>query len=433
LQQYDFEQIQTAQNSLNAYQQFNQTLGSVQSSLLSIVSEPFTSANSGITSSNNGVAYISPSAATNLAVNVTQLAQQQQIQTGLTTTNTTTTPGFTTNGTEVYQTGTLTLQIGNVNTTAGSFTAAGQPVTINVTDGSLAGVVKAINGANSGVTASVITDKNGNSQIQITGPNTGAANGFVLTGADTGGSGNSLATLNYSDSTAANAVNYASIKQAQDAQYTVNGTQTSSPTNLNVPIAAGINLNLLTIGSTVISQPQASTGITNAANSLVSTINGVFQVLQQFTGANGPLANDPTTVELFQNDVDLALGGAYGTGTNQTLSQLGITQQADGTYAVNAQQLSAAYEQDPTGTQTVLSQVASALVGVVQQYSGQYGQVTQQISYYQSQVSIYTGQFQTDQTNDASANSQASAAVQAYNLLAGATGGSQSPYTSQVA
>jgi flagellar hook-associated protein 2 len=405
----------------------------VQSSLISVISEPFSSVNSGITSSNNGVAYISPSAATNLAVNVTQLAQQQQIQTGLTTTNTTTTPGFTTSGTEIYQTGTLSIQVGNVDTTGGTFTASGQAVTVNITDGSLQGVVSAINGAKSGVTASIVQDKNGNDQIQLTGPDSGAANGFVVTGTDTGGSGNSLSTLDYSDNTASNAANYASIKQAQDAEYTVNGTQTSAPTNLNVPIAAGINLNLLTIGSTVISQPQASTGITNAANSLVSTINGVFQVLQQFTGNNGPLANDPTTVELFQNDVNLALGGAYGKGTNQTLSQLGITQQADGTYAVNAQQLSAAYEQDPNGTQTVLSQVASALVGVVQQYSGQYGQVTQQISYYQSQVSIYTGQFQTDQTTDASASSQAASAVQAYNLLAGATGGSQSVYTSEVA
>jgi hypothetical protein len=72
-------------------------------------------------------------------------------------------------------------------------------------------------------------------------------------------------------------------------------------------------------------------------------------------------------------------------------------------------------------------------VQVVQNYSGQYGQVTQKISYFQNQVSIYTGQFQNDQSNASAANAQATAAVQAYNLLAGATGGSQSPFTSQVA
>ena len=420
---------------MGAYQQFNTTLNSVQSSLLNVLTEPFAAANSGVSSSNTSVAYISPSAATNLAVNVTQLAQQQTIKTASTTTNTTTTPGFTTNGTEVYQTGTLTLQVGSVDTTGGNFTATNQPITVNVTDGSLQGVVNAINGSNSGITASLVQDTTGNQnyQIQIKGPDTGAANGFILTGADTGGSGASLASLNYSTNAATNAADYGTIKVGQDAQYTVNGNALTSPTNINVPIASGINLNLLKTGSTIISQPQASTAVTNAANDLVSTINGVFSVLQQFTGANGPLNGDPSTVELFQNDVQLALGAGYGSGNTQLLSQLGITQQADGTYSVNANSLSAAYENNQTGVQNVLSGVASALIQVVQNYSGQYGQVSQKISYYQNQVSIYTGQFQSSQSNASAATAQAASAVQAYNLLAGATGGSQSPFTSAVA
>lgn len=436
LAQFDLQQIQSSQNSLSAYTTFNSTLGSVQNALIGVLTAPFASALSGITSSNNGVAYISPSAATNLAVNVTQLAQQQVVETGLTTTDTTTTPGFSPTTTQVYQTGTLTIQTGNVSTAnGGSFSSSGQAITVNVTDGSLQGIANAINSASSGVTAKVIQNTTGNQdyQLVLTGPDTGAANGFTITGANTGGSGSSLTSLNYGTTAATNSTNYAgSIKAAQDAQYTVNGSQFSSPTNQDVPVAAGVNINLLTTGSTVISQPQAPTSIVNAANNLVSTLNGVLSTLQQFTGANGPLANDPSTVQMFQNDVTLALNSTYGSGQTEILSQIGITQQPDGTYAVSANTLSAAYQTDSNGTTNLISAVAGALIQVVQNYSGQYGQVTQKITSLQSQISIFTGQFQVDQSTSQASNSQALAAVQAYNLLAGATGGSQSPFTSQV-
>ncbi len=435
LAQYDLQKIQLSQGSLTAYTQFNSTLGSVQNALIGVMTAPFATALSGITSSNTGVAYISPSAGTNLAVNVTQLAQQQKIKTGLTTTNTTTDPTFSKTTTEVYQTGTLSLQLGTVDTTNSKFTAAGSSTTINITDGSLQGIATAINNAKTGVTASVVQDStgNGNYQIQLTGPDSGAANGFIITGTDTGGTGNSLSTLNYGTTLATNNTNYSGTNTVgQDASYTVNGSVFTSPTNQDVPVAPGVNISLLKVGSTIISQPQAPTAVTNAANSLVSTLNGVFQVLGQFTASGGPLANDPSTVILFQNEVQLALNSPYGSGNTQLLSQLGISKQPDGTYGVDTNTLSAAYQLNQNGVTDVLSKVSSALMQVVQNYTGTYGQVTQKISYYQNQISIYTGQFQIDQNTAASANNQARSAVQAYNLLAGATGGAISPYTSSV-
>jgi flagellar hook-associated protein 2 len=408
---------------------------------LNVLTNSFSTALSGITSSNSGVAYIAPSAGTNYAVNVTQLAKVQQTETNLTGTSNATDYG-TSGTTQVYNTGTLQIQVGNIDTTAGTFSASANPITVTVKDGSLAGIANAINAANAGVGASVVADSNGNYQLKLTGGNTGAANGFEITGTDTGSGFASLAGLDYSatgggpSGPGTNNTNYgnttAPIQQAQDAQYTVNGQQLASPTNLNVPVAPGVNLNLLTTGSTIISQPQAPTAVVNAANNLVATINGVFQVVQQYTGTGGPLANDPSILQEFQNDVTLALNSTYGSGNTELLSQLGITQQADGTYAVNTSTLAQTYQENPNATQNLLSQVASGLLQVTQNYSGQYGSVTNQITELQNQESIYAGQYQTDSQVSSTSNATAADAVNAYNLLSESNGGSASSFTSQV-
>lgn len=436
--QFDLQQIQKTQNSIDAYSSFSSTLGSVQNALLGVLTNAFTTASSGITSSNNGVAYVAPSASTNYAVNVTQLAKVQQIETNLSATNNATNYGPS-GTTQVYNTGSLTIQLGNVDTTSGTFTATStNPVTVNITNGSLAGVAAAINAANAGVGASVVQDSNGNYQLKLTGGTTGTGNGFQIVGTDnpSGQSNASLAGLNYTaaDTGGANETNYgnptAAIQKAQDAAYTVNGQQYGTPSNLNVPVAPGININLLTTGSTVLSQPQAPTGITNAANSLVSTINGALQVVQQF--ASGPLSSNPSILQEFQNDVTLAVNSTYGSGGTELLSQIGITVQPDGTYSVNTTQLATQYAQDPNGTQNLLSQVAGALMQVTQTYTGQYGSITNTVNQLQNDQQIYYGQYQIDSQVSTAANSQAASAVQAYNLLSLASGGSVSPFTNQV-
>ena len=311
-------------------------------------------------------------------------------------------------------------------------------MTVNITDGSLAGVASAINAANAGVGASVIQDSNGNYQLKLTGGTTGAANGFQIVGTDSpsGQSNASLAGLNYTaaDTGGANETNYgnatAAIQQSQDAAYSVNGQEYGTPSNLNVPVAPGININLLTTGSTVLSQPQAPTGITNAANSLVSTINGALQVVSQF--ASGALSSNPSILQEFQNDVTLAVNSTYGSGGTELLSQIGITVQPDGTYSVNTTQLATQYAQDPNGTQNLLSQVAGALMQVTQTYTGQYGSITNTVNQLQNDQQIYYGQYQIDSQVSSASKSEAASAVQAYNLLSLASGGSVSPYTNQV-
>lgn len=146
-----------------------------------------------------------------------QAAQAQKLVTKLTSTNTGSTPSFDPTTTQTFNTGTLQIQLGAVNINTGTFTSSGNAITVNVTDGSLSGIASAINAANAGVTASVIQDGSGNSQLQLLGSN-GANNGFQVTGVDTGTGGASLTGLNYTASNVTqNGADFNTVTQAADA------------------------------------------------------------------------------------------------------------------------------------------------------------------------------------------------------------------------
>jgi len=146
-------------------------------------------------------------------------AQAQDLESELTTTNAVNTPGFDPTVTQTYKTGTLQIQLGTINTGAGTITPSGAAVTVNITDGSLQGIATAINSASAGVTASVVQDTGGNSQLKIVSTATGVADGFTIAGTDTGGAGaTSLTALDYAaGATAQNNANFTTIAQAADA------------------------------------------------------------------------------------------------------------------------------------------------------------------------------------------------------------------------
>ncbi|HEY1722947.1 MAG TPA: flagellar hook-basal body complex protein [Magnetospirillaceae bacterium] len=159
----------------------------------------------------------------NVASQSSQAAEAQTITTKLS--GTTSSSSFDPSTTQFFNTGTLQIQLGAVNTNTGVFTSSGSAVTVNVTDGSLQGVANAINSASAGVTASVIQDSSGNFQLQLAGNNTGANDGFQVTGTDAGTGAQSLTSLNYTASDATqNGTDYNVNQVAQDALTGTNGS-----------------------------------------------------------------------------------------------------------------------------------------------------------------------------------------------------------------
>jgi flagellar hook-associated protein 2 len=241
---------------------------------------------------------------------------------------------------------------GQTDLQAGSFTITvgnGTPAQINVGNGSgintLDDLATAINGMNLGVTANVVNDSNG-SRLSIVSNSSGAANNFTIT----------------NDTT----VGFTQAVTGQDASLTVDGIPIDSASNTVSGAVNGVTFNLLSASPgtevDISVQPDtnsASTAISNfvsAYNTVVGDINSQYAV-----GANnleGPLAGD-STLSLLQSDLLSAGGYTTGSGSVQTLADLGISMNKDGTLTLDQSQLDSAIQSNFGAVQTFLQGASS--------------------------------------------------------------------------
>jgi flagellar hook-associated protein 2 len=219
-------------------------------------------------------------------------------------------------------TGTLTIAVG----------AASTSITIDSTNSSLAGIAAAINSAanNPGVTASIITTTAG-SRLVLTGTATGAVNAITVT--QSGGDGG-LASLAFTQTRA-----------PQDAGFLINNFPATSASNVVSGAITGVTLNLLQVSAantptTLTISPDTSTA-QSSIDKFVTAVNGVLGSIHTLTGYDpstktaGPL-NGNANLEAFQNQLQIILGKVTnGSGGVKSLTDLGISAGADGTYATN--------------------------------------------------------------------------------------------------
>jgi len=208
----------------------------------------------------------------------------------------------------------------------GTFTPSGSAVTVNVTDGSLQGIATAINGSGSGVTASVIQNASGNYQLQLQGPAVGAANGFQISGTNTGGAGLSLGGLAYAATTGAqNAIDFTTNSSAIDASIG-NPTQTSGvPVFDNSFNTQTMSLNFTKVGSdswdvTYSLDPKVGT-VTSPTNAVPTTLT--FDGAGNFVSQGGPSS--------------ISVSWADGTTSSISVDLSKMSQLASGSLILNAQ------------------------------------------------------------------------------------------------
>ncbi|HTH15558.1 MAG TPA: flagellar filament capping protein FliD [Magnetospirillum sp.] len=273
------------------------------------------------------------------SVDVRQLAQAQVV----------TSRGFAAANQAVIATGTLSIQTGSYDTAANSFTAAGDPVSVAISDGSLNGVAAAINAAGAGLTASVVQAADGQYELQVTGQ-TGVANAFQLSGID---------ALSY-DPAAPTFSGLQDTQFAQDAQYAVDGgTMQTSSTN-TVSIGNSLSATLTATGTMSVSVPFGFSQTLGAANTLADSVNSLLSGLGGLTGSGEQLAGDTGPASTLGKALGQALTQTF-PGSEATLAGVGITVQSDGTLAVDQAKLQAAYTSDPTGTRSLLDKAATAV------------------------------------------------------------------------
>jgi len=323
-------QIQT---TISSFGQLQSLVGSLQSAAQKL-SNPSLWKQTTATSSNTGAVSITSTsgaaAAGNYTVNVTSLAQSQNLASSAFA-DSTAQPGA----------GTLSIQLGTWGAGNSSFTQASGSSTINVsiTAGqTLADIRDKINAAHAGVTAAIVTDASG-ARLTIASSSTGLANQVRITATDTGGAslppGTGLGALAYAPDTGAGGLTQ--TQAASDAKATINGLsiQSASNTLSNVLDGATLQLNGLTTSPATVSVSSDTGSATAAINAFVSAYNAATKVA-------GPLQGDSTATSLRTNMRTLLMGDGGGSSVFARLGDVGFSTAKDGTLSVDGSKLTAA-------------------------------------------------------------------------------------------
>ena len=232
--------------------------------------------------------------------------------------------------------GERTLTIAN---STGSF-----DIVIDATNNSLAGLKDAINGSNSGVTASIITDKAG-SRIVLEAQE-GADNGFTIT-----------------QSGPSAALNMTNIGIAQDSIIRVDGIELTNSSNTVLGAIPGVQLSLLAAepGTTfTISGDGEPLDVRGLVKEFVTAYNDLRRSLNNATAPGiegdtaGPLAGDRGAKEVIRQLSQLTSVQLTASGDFRTLADIGVRTERDGTLTIDEKRLDTAIALDSGAVKLML-------------------------------------------------------------------------------
>lgn len=245
---------------------------------------------------------------------------------------------FASGGTQVVGTGTLTVSMGST-----SFN-----VNISSPANTLADIRNAINSAsdNPGVTATLITAADG-AHLVLTSSKTGVSNAIQVT--QSGGDGG-LSALEYTN---ANQTHYTQLRPAQDSRVYVAGQyEATSSTNVIEGVIEGVSLNLVsaepgtTVSVDVAFDKSAAKDKVNAFVAAYNTLRGMMTRLGGYDSATktaGPMLGD-ALLSSIDSEIRRTLSSPVDAADPavQTLADIGITTQKDGTLKVDSTKLDSA-------------------------------------------------------------------------------------------
>lgn len=218
-------------------------------------------------------------------------------------------------------------------------------VTIDSTNNSLQGIRDAINKANVGVTASIISDGSSTpAHLVLTSSKTGVTSSMKITVA----AGNSA----LSDVLAYDPAGTQKLTQSSAAQstlLTVNGIAVTSNNLTATDAIQGTTLNITKIGSSTVTVARDTASVTNAVGSFVKAYNDLNKTIAGLTSYDattkqaGQLLGDATTRQIQSQIRAMAsssLAGLSGSLTN--LTQIGISFAKDGSMTLDNTKLQTA-------------------------------------------------------------------------------------------
>lgn len=286
----------------------------------------------------------------NYQLNVTQLAQAQTLTTTGQTSNTTAI-GTGASTTLSFQFGQITGgSLSNGLYTGATFTQdanqATGTVTIDSSNNSLQGIRDAINAANIGVTATLISDGSSTpGHLVLTSSKTGQQSSMKIT---VSGDAALQGLLAYDP---AATQNMTQSSAAQNSQLTVNGIAITSATNTVSEAIQGVTLNLNIVGTTSLQIARNTAATETAVNSFAKAYNDLNTALNQLTAytpsttpgqaGQGAALFGESSVRTIQDQVRNTLFSSLAglSNSSMTLGQIGVGFDKNGVMTVDSTQL----------------------------------------------------------------------------------------------
>lgn len=230
-----------------------------------------------------------------------------------------------------------------------SLTVNGETTDYTSADGTIGGLVSAINAADKGVAAKLLQTSPGQFQLSLTAAETGTANSF--TAAATGWTG------------------FTNARPAADAQLLVDGVAVTRSSNRIGDLIAGLELNLkkVTASPVEVSFARDDQAISDKVKALVDAANGAMSTIANATRVStqdanrGPLASDPSARRLSDSIRSvIAAPISLPDGSSMTARSLGVSLNRDGTLKFDAAELKKSLGERPQAVMDALSRSASS-------------------------------------------------------------------------
>jgi flagellar hook-associated protein 2 len=224
--------------------------------------------------------------------------------------------------TDAVPSATTTLGHGSFTLQTGS--GASSTVTVDGTDDTLSGLANSINASNLGITASVVTDASG-ARLALVSQTSGAA-GVITIGANS------------------TALNFNQANAGSNAFLTLDGVPISSGSNSVTGVISGVTLNLNSASpgtQVAVTVSANSQNIQTAVGNFVSTYNSIIsQINSEFAynaaaGSSGNLAGDSGLRQIQQQLLGDIATFTSGNGSINSLGDLGVTMNNDGTLTLD--------------------------------------------------------------------------------------------------
>lgn len=321
-------QEDSVEAEISAYGTLTSTLTTLQSAVEALADESlYKSLTTTLSGTGVTAATTSEAEAGTYQLEVTQLAQAQSL----------TTDGIA-DKTTALGTGTLTLQVG---------TKEAVSITLDSSNNTLEGIRDAINAADAGVTASIVSDGSDTPyRLVLTSDSTGTESEMTVTYTGTDSTDEASSLFGYDGSTG----NMTETVEALDAKLTINGISISSQSNTVEDALEGVTLSLSTTGSSqTLTITQDTDAILDAITTFVDAYNDYVTTVDDLTAYDadtdtaGELLGDSTTRRI-SSELSSDLYSAIGSGTYSYLSQLGISLEVDGTLSIDEDTLTTALE-----------------------------------------------------------------------------------------